>query len=119
MPILLQDAPGITAYSESGSGSNYSYLRLRGIDQTRINITLDGIPLNEPEDESLYFSNFPDFANSIASVQVQRGVGASTPGVASYAGSVNFESIPIASVSRGGEVELTRGAFDTRRAALI
>ena len=118
MPILLQDAPGITAYSESGSGSNYSYLRLRGIDQTRINITLDGIPLNEPEDESLYFSDFPDFANSIASVQVQRGVGASTPGEASYAGSVNFESIPIASVSRGGQLELTRGAFDTRRAAL-
>lgn len=119
MPILLQDAPGITAYAESGSGSNYSYLRLRGIDQTRLNITLDGIPLNEPEDESLYFSNFPDFANSIASVQVQRGVGASTPGVASYAGSVNFESIPIAGVSPGGQVELTRGAFNTSRAALI
>jgi len=119
MPILLQDAPGITAYAESGSGSNYSYLRMRGIDQTRINITLDGIPLNEPEDESLYFSNFPDFASSIASVQVQRGVGASTPGVASYAGSVNFESIPIAGVSRGGELALTRGAFNTSRAALI
>jgi iron complex outermembrane receptor protein len=119
MPILLQDAPGITAYAESGSGSNYSYMRMRGIDQTRINITLDGIPLNEPEDESLYFSNFPDFASSIASVQVQRGVGASTPGVASYAGSVNFESIPIAGVSRGGELALTRGAFNTSRAALI
>lgn len=119
MPILLQDAPGITAYAESGSGSNYSYMRMRGIDQTRINITLDGIPLNEPEDQSLYFSNFPDFASSIASVQVQRGVGASTPGVASYAGSVNFESIPVAGVSRGGEVELTRGAFNTSRAALI
>src|SRR5260221_537146 len=63
-PILLQRAPGVTAYSESGSASNYSYIRLRGIDQTRINITLDGIPLNEPEDEALYFSNFPDFANS-------------------------------------------------------
>lgn len=117
-PILLQAAPGITAYAESGSGSNYSYMRLRGIDQTRINITLDGIPLNEPEDEGLYFSNFPDFANSIASVQVQRGVGSSTPGVASYAGSVNFESIPIAGVPRGGRLELTRGAFNTSRAAL-
>jgi iron complex outermembrane receptor protein len=117
-PILLQAAPGITAYAESGSGSNYSYMRLRGIDQTRINITLDGIPLNEPEDEGLFFSNFPDFANSIASVQVQRGVGSSTPGVASYAGSVNFESIPIAGVSQGGRLELTRGAFNTSRAAL-
>jgi iron complex outermembrane receptor protein len=117
MPILLQRAPGMTAYSESGSGSNYSYLRLRGIDQSRINITLDGIPLNEPEDEALYFSNFPDFASSIASVQVQRGVGASTPGVASYAGSVNFESIPIAGVQRGGRLQLTRGAYNTSRAS--
>ena len=114
-PILLQKAPGITAYAESGSGSNYSYMRMRGIDQSRINITLDGIPLNEPEDEALYFSNFPDFANSIASVQVQRGVGSSTPGVASYAGSVNFESIPIAGVRRGGRLQLTRGAFNTSR----
>jgi iron complex outermembrane receptor protein len=117
-PILLQAAPGITAYSESGSASNYSYMRLRGIDQTRINITLDGIPLNEPEDEGLYFSNFPDFANSISSVQVQRGVGSSTHGVASYAGSVNFESIPIASVERGGQVQLTRGAYNTSRGSL-
>jgi iron complex outermembrane receptor protein len=118
-PILLQAAPGITAYSESGSASNYSYMRLRGIDQTRINITLDGIPLNEPEDEGLYFSNFPDFANSIASVQVQRGVGTSTHGVASYAGSVNFESVPVAGVPRGGELQLTRGAYDTKRFSAV
>ena len=117
MPILLQSSPGITSYAESGSGSNYSYMRLRGMAQTRINITLDGIPLNEPEDEGLYFSNFPDFANSIASVQVQRGVGSSTYGVASYAGSVNFESVPIASVRQAGEVQLTRGAYNTSRAS--
>ena len=117
VPILLQAAPGITAYSESGSASNYSYMRLRGIDQTRINITLDGIPLNEPEDQGLYFSNFPDFAASIASVQVQRGVGSSTHGVASYAGSVNFASVPVASVAPGGELQLTRGAYATSRAS--
>jgi len=114
-PILLQAAPGITAYSESGSASNYSYMRLRGIDQTRINITLDGIPMNEPEDQGLFFSNFPDFANSIASVQIQRGVGSSTHGVASYAGSVNFQSVPVASVAPGGELQLTRGAYGTYR----
>ncbi|MEO7455036.1 MAG: TonB-dependent receptor [Gemmatimonadaceae bacterium] len=116
-PLVLQSAPGLTAYSESGSASNYSYIRLRGIDQTRINITLDGIPLNEPEDEALYFSNFPDFANSIASVQVQRGVGSSTHGTASYAGSVNFESIPIGASPRGGEVQLTAGSYNTSRAS--
>ncbi len=118
-PILLQATPNVTAYSESGSGSNYSYIRLRGIDQTRLNITLDGIPLNEPEDQSLYFSNFPDFANSISSVQVQRGVGSSTFGVASYAGSVNFESIPVAGVAGGGEAQLTLGEFNTKRGSLI
>ena len=116
-PILLQQAPGITAYSESGSASNYSYMRMRGIDQTRINITLDGIPLNEPEDQGLFFSNFPDFANSVGSVQVQRGVGSSTHGVASYAGSVNFESMPIAGVGRGGELQITRGSYNTSRAS--
>ncbi|MDB4880798.1 MAG: TonB-dependent receptor [Gemmatimonadetes bacterium] len=118
-PILLQGAPGITAFSESGSASNYSYMRLRGIDQTRINITLDGIPLNEPEDQALYFSNFPDFANSIASVQVQRGVGSSSHGVASYAGSVNFESVPIAAAPRGGELQLTRGSYGTSRGSAV
>ena len=118
-PILLQAAPGITAYSESGSGSNYSYIRLRGIDQTRLNITLDGIPLNEPEDQALYFSNFPDFANSIASVQVQRGVGSSTHGVASFAGSVNFESVPIAVVQRGGEIQVTGGSYNTKRGSVV
>jgi iron complex outermembrane receptor protein len=118
-PILLQSAPGISAYSENGSASNYSYMRLRGIDQTRINITLDGIPLNEPEDQGLFFSNFPDFASSIASVQVQRGVGSSTHGVASYAGSINFESVPVAAVTSGGELQLTRGAYGTSRAGAV
>ena len=118
-PILLQSAPGITAYSESGSASNYSYIRLRGIDQSRINITLDGIPLNEPEDQALYFSNFPDFSNSIASVQVQRGVGSSTHGTASYAGSVNFQSVPIANVARGGELQVTSGSYSTLRGSAV
>ncbi len=114
-PILLQASPGITAYSESGSASNYSYMRLRGMDQTRINLTLDGVPLNEPEDQALFFSNFPDFANNISSVQVQRGVGSSSHGTASYAGSVNFESEPVTSAQRGGELQLTRGAYGTSR----
>ena len=118
MPILLQSAPGITAYSDNGSGSNYSYVRLRGLDQTRINLTLDGIPLNEPEDQGFFFSNFPDFAGSIASVQVQRGVGSSTHGTASYAGSVNFESVPLAAVGAGGELQLTRAAYATSRASV-
>ena len=117
-PLLLTRVPGITAYSESGSFTGYSYLRLRGLDQNRVNLTFDGIPLNDPEDQAFYFSNVPDFANSVQSVQVQRGVGTSTFGTASYAGSVNFQSLDLAAAKRGGEIQLSGGAFDTRRAAL-
>ncbi len=117
-PLLLTRVPGITAYSESGSFTGYSYLRMRGLDQNRVNLTFDGIPLNDPEDQAFYFSNVPDFANSVQSVQVQRGVGTSTFGTAAYAGSVNFQSLDLASAERGGELQLSGGSFDTRRAAL-
>ncbi|MBI2409126.1 MAG: TonB-dependent receptor [Gemmatimonadetes bacterium] len=117
-PLLPTRVPGITAYSESGSFTGYSYLRLRGLDQNRVNLSFDGIPLNDPEDQQFYFSNVPDFANSVQSVQVQRGTGTSAFGTASYAGSVNFQSLDLASAKRGGEMQLTGGAFDTRRAAL-
>jgi iron complex outermembrane receptor protein len=117
-PLLLTRVPGITAYSESGSFTGYSYLRLRGLDQNRVNLTFDGIPLNDPEDQAFYFSNVPDFANSVQSVQVQRGTGTSAFGTASYAGSVNFQSLDLAAARPGGELQLSGGAFDTRRAAL-
>lgn len=116
-PLFLQTAPSMTAYSESGGYSGYSYLRLRGIDQTRINITLDGVPLNDPEDQVLYFSNVPDFLASMQSVQVQRGVGSSTFGTASYGGSINAQSRALATTPRGGELDLTGGSFTTMRAS--
>ena len=112
-PNLLNTMPSMTSYSDAGGYSGYSYVRLRGIDQTRINITLDGVPLNDPEDQVLYFSNVPDLLNSIQSVQVQRGVGSSTFGTASYAGSMNFQSVPLETTPKGGDVELTGGSFNT------
>lgn len=115
MPLLLTTTPSITSYSDGGAYSNYTYMRLRGIDQTRINITLDGVPLNDAEDQGVFFSNFPDFANSIQSVQIQRGVGTSSQGTAPYAGSVNFESVALSRSVRGGELQLGRGSFDTNR----
>jgi iron complex outermembrane receptor protein len=90
--FVLAQTPSITNYSDAGSGLGYSYFRLRGIDQTRINITLDGVPLNEPEDQGAYFSNYPDLFNSLSKVQVQRGVGTSKNGVASFGGSVQLYS---------------------------
>jgi iron complex outermembrane receptor protein len=118
MPHQLAAAPSMTMYADAGSYSGYSYMRLRGIDQTRINLTIDGIPLNESEDQGFYFQNIVDFGNSIESVQIQRGVGTSTNGTASYAGSVNFESVALAGARRGGEVQLTRGSYDTDRGSV-
>ena len=90
--FLLSETPSITNYSDAGNSQGYSYYRLRGIDQTRINMTLDGVPLNEPEDQGAYFSNYPDILNSVSKIQIQRGVGTSKNGVASYGGSIQLFS---------------------------
>ena len=114
MPFLLKEVPSITQYSDSGSATGYSYIYLRGIPQTRMNITLDGVPLNEPEDSAFYFANVGDFANAIESLQVQRGVGTSTVGAASFVGSVNFASIDL-NDEAAADVRLGGGSFGTSR----
>jgi iron complex outermembrane receptor protein len=118
VPLLLQGTTSLTSHSETGYHWGYSYLRLRGIDQSRINLTLDGIPLNDPEDQVLYFADFPDLASSLSSIQVQRGVGTSAPGTASYGGSINFQTTPFASTVKGAEAQLQLGAFSSRRVSL-
>lgn len=90
--FILSNTPSMTVYSDAGSYQGYSYFRMRGMDQTRINMTLDGVPLNEPEDQGVYFSNYPDFLNSVSNIQIQRGVGTSKNGNSSYAGSLQFSS---------------------------
>jgi iron complex outermembrane receptor protein len=116
--LLEKLSPSLVSYSESGTGlSNYGQMRLRGIDQTRINMTLNGVPLNDMMDQGVFFSNFTDFGNSIESVQIQRGVGTSSNGVSSYAGSINFESISLANAKPSAELQFTGGAFNTIRAS--
>jgi len=116
VPLVLHGAaPSVSAYAETGNYWGYSYIRLRGIDHSRINFTLDGIPLNDPEDQVLYFADFPDLANSLQSVQVQRGVGTSSNGTAAYAGSINLESVALASRARGAEAQLEGGSFGSAR----
>lgn len=112
--ILLSFTPSVNSYSDAGNYQGYSYFRIRGIDQTRINMTLDGIPLNEPEDQGVYFSNYPDFFNSVEDIQIQRGVGTSSNGVASYGGSINFQS-PELRTNKKAEVGINYGSFNTRR----
>jgi iron complex outermembrane receptor protein len=119
VPLMLQGAaPSLTAHAETGTNWGYSYLRLRGIDQSRINLSLDGIPLNDPEDQVFYFANLADLGASLQSVQVQRGVGTSGAGTAAFAGSINFETRPVGAMPRGASTELQTGSFGARRVML-
>ncbi|HEX9726690.1 MAG TPA: TonB-dependent receptor [Vicinamibacteria bacterium] len=117
VPQLLEHTPSMNWYSDSGIGSNYSYFTMRGIQQTRINMTFDGAPLNDPAEHALYFNNFHDFLSDVDSIQIQRGVGTSAVGSPAYGGSVNFAS-PGPSQDRGGDARLVLGSYDTARASI-
>lgn len=113
--FIFSETPSVTNYSDAGNSQGYSYFRLRGIDQTRINISLDGVPLNEPEDQGAYFSNYPDLLNSASKIQIQRGIGTSKNGVASYAGSIQLFS-PRLDDSAYTTVGIGYGSFKSLRA---
>jgi iron complex outermembrane recepter protein len=114
IPLLMRDTPAINAWAESGTGSSgYSYISLRGISPTRINFTLDGVPLADSEDFGTYFVDFPDLAHSLESIQIQRGVGTSTFGSPAFGGSVNFESVAPSQTSET-DARLAAGSFGTR-----
>jgi iron complex outermembrane receptor protein len=114
MSYILDKTPAITSQSDGGQPNGYTSFRLRGIDQTRVNMTLNGVPLNEPEDQGVYFSNYPNFAVNLKSMQVQRGVGTSANGTAAYAGSINFESKT--GVDKETTAQIGYGSFNTQRA---
>ena len=117
VPQLLAHTPSMNWYSDSGIGSNYSYFSMRGIQQTRISMTFDGAPLNDPADHALFFNNFHDFLSGVDSIQIQRGVGTSSVGSPAFGGSVNFAS-PAPSRERRGEARLVLGSFGTTRASI-
>jgi iron complex outermembrane receptor protein len=118
IPLLLRDTPSIDAYAEAGvGGAGYSYISLRGISPTRLNFTLDGVPLADSEDMGTFFADFPDLARSLQSIQVQRGVGTSTVGSPSFGGSINFESIALAPLS-STSAEVGVGSFGAKNATV-
>lgn len=114
MSYIITNTPSIITQSDGGQPNGYTTFRLRGIDQTRINMTLNGVPLNEPEDQGVYFSNYPNFALNIKSLQIQRGVGTSFNGTASYGGSINFESQN--GLQKQTMAQIGYGSFNTQRA---
>lgn len=118
VPLLLRDTPSIDTYTEAGvGGSGYSYITLRGISPTRLNFTLDGVPLADSEDMGTYFADFPDLARSLQSIQVQRGVGTSTVGSPGFGGSINFESIALAP-AESTSAEIGVGSFGAKNATV-
>lgn len=94
LPVLISDLPSATTYSENGNGIGYTYLTLRGFDQRRISVTINGVPQNDPEDHNVYWIDFPDLGASLSAIHVQRGAGSAFYGPAAIGGSVNLEANP-------------------------
>ncbi len=90
IPLLLEDTPGLHAWSDAGNGIGYTYLNIRGFDQKRVGVMIDGIPLNDPEDHQVYWVDLPDFAASLEDVQVQRGITNSLGATTAIGGTVNM-----------------------------
>ncbi len=112
IPYLLQSIPSTLVTSDAGAGVGYTGIRIRGTDITRINVTLNGIPLNDPESHGVFWVNMPDFSSSIESVQVQRGVGTSTNGSAAFGASINIETLNMRDEAYA-EVNSSTGSFNT------
>lgn len=116
MPFLLAMTPSVVETSDAGTGIGYTSLRIRGTDASRINITLDGIPLNDAESQQVFWVDLPDLASSAGSVQVQRGVGTSTNGAGAFGASVNISTIT-PPADAGASAEMSYGSFNTSRLA--
>jgi iron complex outermembrane receptor protein len=112
MPLLLQFSPSAVATSDAGNGVGYSGLRIRGSDATRINVTLNGVPVNDAESQGLFWVNMPDLASSVSNLQIQRGVGTSTNGAAAFGGSINIETEKLQS-NAYTEINNSYGSFNT------
>ncbi|MBO4719261.1 MAG: TonB-dependent receptor plug domain-containing protein [Prevotella sp.] len=112
LPFLFSQTPGVLAWSENGVGTGTTYMRIRGAGDSRINVTLDGVPLNSPEDQCVFWANMNSYGSLLGSVQIQRGVGSSTNGDGAFGGTVALSSAT-PSQKVGGEVTASYGSFNT------
>lgn len=117
LPYMLEMLPSVVTTSDAGAGVGYTGMRIRGVDQARINVTVNGIPLNDTESHEVFWVNMPDFSSSVQSMQVQRGVGTSSNGAAAFGASVNILT-DAASTEAHGSITSAVGSFNTRRLSL-
>lgn len=117
IPVLLQYLPSVVSTTDAGNGVGYTYMRVRGSDGSRINVTLNGIPFNDSESQGTFFVNLPDFASSLESVQLQRGVGTSTNGAGAFGASLNMATKSYQEKAYT-EIANSFGSFNTRKHTL-
>ena len=117
MPMLLNFTPSVVTTSDAGAGIGYTGIRIRGSDATRVNVTVNGIPINDSESQGTFWVNMPDFASSVNSVQIQRGVGTSTNGAGAFGGSVNMQTNTF-EPNAYGEANASGGSFGTLKTTL-
>ena len=114
IPILLKYLPSVTTSSDAGAGIGYTYIRVRGSDGSRVNVTVNGIPYNDAESQGSFWVNMGDFASSTESLQLQRGVGTSTNGSGAFGASLNILTDAI-SEDAFAEISNSFGSFNTRK----
>ena len=112
LPFLFSKTPGIISWSENGLGTGTSYMRIRGAGDSRINVTLDGVPLNSPEDQCVFWANMNSYGSLLGGVQIQRGVGSSTNGDGAFGGTITMVSA-MPSTKPSAEVSGSYGSFNT------
>lgn len=114
IPEILSYTPSATFYSENGNGLGYNYLSIRGFDQRRISVAINGIPQNDPEDHNVYWIDFPDLLESTELIQVQRGAGSGVIGYPAVGGSINIITSSFSDKIRD-EVSIQLGSYNTRK----
>lgn len=114
LPYLLEGTPSTVVTSDAGGGVGYTGIRIRGVDPTRTNVTINGIPVNDAESHGVFWVNMPDFASSVENIQVQRGVGTSSNGAAAFGASINIKTDQITK-NAYAELDNAYGSFNTLR----
>ena len=112
VPFLLRWTPSAVVTSDAGTGVGYTGIRIRGTDPTRINVTINGIPLNDAESQGVFWVDLPDFTSSAADIQIQRGVGTSTNGAGAFGATINLNTAKVHSAPYA-EISGTAGSFNT------
>ena len=117
IPSLLALTPSMIATNETGIGIGGTSIRLRGTDATRLNVTINGVPLNNPDSHSTYWYDTPDVISAVGDVQVQRGAGTSTNGTGAFGGAVSMTTAAL-QTEFGGDASLSYGSYNTNKQAV-